>query len=446
MELRMSILQKQRLEVLEMSEIDIEAILRQGEGLADEVEVYVSCYEDLSLEQRQMAVSSVFEHAGQNIYIRVVRDGKIGVSATSDPTRIADCMKAAVSSANLSETITGWAGLPQKADIPAGNDPYDESLEISADTAAEYLSRMNAGAETHAEARVVTAGVTLMKGSSVLANSNGVWLERKFTDISLGIDAICEGSTGYDGDSAPFASRINPEKIGEQTAFYATASRNSEMIESKKYDVVFSENVVDSLVLELFADAVNGRNVLTGKSIYANHMGEAVASSALSICDSPMEEAGDSWRRFDTEGTPTATRDIIKDGVLTSFLYDKKTAAQAGCETTGNALRAGNGTTTISPHCLTITAPTEDVLKCPCLFVKEVIGAHTANPLTGEFSVEVANAFLAEGGKLLRPVKKAMLAGNVFEILKGDISISASAKAFNGALVPMMRIPDLQVI
>ncbi|MBE6507287.1 MAG: TldD/PmbA family protein [Methanocorpusculum parvum] len=429
-----------------MSEIDIDAILRQGKSLADEVEVYVSRYEDLSLEQRQMAVSSVFEHAGQNIYIRVVKDGKIGVSATSDPTRIADCMKAAVSSANLSDAIAGWDGLSRKTEIANGPDPFDESLEISADVASEYLERMNAGAETYKEARVVTAGVTLLKGASILANSNGVWLERKFTDISLGIDAICEGSTGYDGDSAPFASRLNPEKIGEQTAFYATASRGGEMIESKKYDVVFSENVVDSLVLELFSDAVNGRNVITGKSIYANALGEMVANPKISLTDSPMAEAGDSWRRFDTEGTPTKQFDIVRDGVLTSFLYDKKTAAQAKTQTTGNALRAGNGTTTISPHCLTISAPTEDVLSRPCLFVKEVIGAHTANPLTGEFSVEVANAFLAEGGKLLRPVKKAMLAGNVFDILKGDITISETAKAFSGALVPQMRIPDLQVI
>ena len=429
-----------------MTDIDIDAILRRGASLADEVEVYVSRYEDLSLEQRQMAVSSVFEHAGQNIYIRVVKDGRIGVSATSDPTRIDDCMKAAVSSANLSEQIAGWEGLPQKSDIPAGKEPFDETLEISADAAAEYLSRMNAGAEKYPEARVVTAGVTLMKGASVLANSNGVWLERKFSDISVGIDAICEGSTGYDSDSAPFAARINPEKVGEQTAFFASASRNGEMIESKKYDVVFSENVVDSLVFELFTDAVNGRNVLTGKSIYANSLGETVANPKVSLTDSPMEERGDSWRRFDTEGTPTKTLDIVKDGVLTSFLYDTKTAAQAGSKTTGNALRAGNGTTIISPHCLTISAPTENVLERPCLYVKEVIGAHTANPLTGEFSVEVANAFIAEGGKLLRPVKKAMLAGNVFDILKGDITISESAKAFSGALVPQMRIPNLQVI
>lgn len=429
-----------------MSEIDIDRIIQKGERYADEVEVYFTRYDDLSLEQRMMAVSSVFEHSGQNIYIRVVKDKKIGVSATSDPTRLDDCLKSAVASANLSDVVSNWEGLPEKMSVPDGKDPVDAGLVISAKTAADYLKRMNEGASKYPEARVVTAGVTLMKGVSTLANSNGVWLTREFSNISLGMDAICDGSTGYDSDASPFASRLNPEKIGEQTAFFASASRNGEMIESKKYDVVLSENVVDSLVLELFADAINGKNVFAGKSIYKDRMGDAVASSSVSISDVPMDEAGCAWRRFDTEGTITGKKDIVKNGVLTSFLYDKRTAAEAGTQTTGNAVREGNGATAIAPHCLKIDAPVSDVLERPALYVREVIGAHTANPLTGDFSVEVANAFFAEGGELARPVKKAMLSGNVFDILKGDISVSKSTRAFNGALVPMMKVLDLQVI
>ena len=84
--------------------------------------------------------------------------------------------------------------------------------------------------------------------------------------------------------------------------------------------------------------------------------------------------------------------------------------------------------------------------KEPCLFVREVIGAHTANPLTGEFSVEVANAFLMEDGEFVQPVKKAMIAGNVFEILQQVDGISAETKVFDGAIVPKMRIPSMQVI
>ena len=426
--------------------IDIDAVLSKGQKLADEVEIFVAGYDDLSVEQREMAVSSVFEHSGQNIYIRVVKNGKMGVSATSDPTKLDACLRSAVSSANLSDVIANWNGFARKGEIPAGKDPVDENLEITPETAVEYLQRMNAGAEKYKEARIVTGGVTLTKGSSVLANTNGVYLERKFTDISLGMDAICEGSTGYDNDSSPFAERIHPEAIGEHTAYFATASRNGKTIESGKYDVVFSEDVVDSLLLELFTEAVNGKNVMTGQSIYAGKLNETVINPKISIRDDPQNPAGDAWRRFDSEGTPAKALDIVKNGVLQTFLYDAKTAAQTGSKNTGHAHRAANGTTIIAPHCLTIDAPNGDVLEKPCMYIKEVIGAHTANPLTGEFSVEVANAFLAEGGSFKEPVRKAMIAGNVFDILKGDILISKGAKAMQGALVPMMRISDLQVI
>ena len=46
-----------------MPEFDIDTVLREGDKLADETEVLVLTYEDLSLDQREMAVASVSEHA-----------------------------------------------------------------------------------------------------------------------------------------------------------------------------------------------------------------------------------------------------------------------------------------------------------------------------------------------------------------------------------------------
>lgn len=429
-----------------MPEVDIDAILRAGEKLADETEVLVLTFEDLSLEQREMAVAAVSEHAGTSIYVRTVTGGRIGVSATSDPTRWKDCLTAAVSSAKLAEPVEGWKGLPGPAALPAGDDPFDPHLSIDPDTASALLARMNEGATAHPDARVVTAGVSLSKGSSVLANSHGVRYERQMTGISLGLDAIADGSTGYEYDASPFLSRIDPEKMGEQTAFWATASRNGVAVPTGRRDVVLSEHVVDSLILELFTEAVNGRNVLTGKSVFAGKLGETVADSSISIADVPMDPRGNSMRRFDTEGTPASRCGILEDGVLSSFLYDCKTAAQAGTASMGHALRGGNGATYISPHCLRVSGDVCDVTREPCLFVREVIGAHTANPLTGEFSVEVANAFLMENGEFVQPVKKAMIAGNVFEMLRQIDGISAETRVFDGAVVPRMRISSMQVV
>ncbi|MDR0439042.1 MAG: TldD/PmbA family protein [Methanocalculaceae archaeon] len=429
-----------------MFEFDIDAVLRAGEEVVDEIEVFVLTFEDISLEQREMAIAAVSEHGGTSIYIRTVSCDRIGVSATSDPTRWEDCLAAAVSSAKFAEPVMGWKGLPDPMILPNGDDPFDPNLSIDPDMAASLLLRMNEGAGMHPEARVVTACVSLLKGTSTLANSHGVWYERDMTDISLGLDAIVDGSTGYECDSSPFLSRIDPEKIGEKTAFLSVASRNGVAIPIEKRDVVLSEHVVDSLILKLFMEAVNGKNVITGKSVFAGKLGEMVTDPSISISDVPMDPLGNSMRKFDTEGTFTSRCDILENGVLSSFLYDCKTATQASTASTGHAFRGGNGATYISPHCLRVSGSVGDVTREPCLFVHDVIGAHTANPLTGEFSVEVANAFLMEDGELVQSVKKAMIAGNVFEILQQIDGVSAEIKVFNSAIVPKMRIPSMQVI
>lgn len=432
--------------MVEVSELDIDKILSYGEKLADEVEVFVLDYSDISLEQREMHIASVFEHAGRSVYLRVVKDNRVGISGTSDVLRWKDCVDMALSSAKLSEPVPGWSGFPQKAELPAGQDPLDKNITVSPGLAAEYLERMNTGAEKHPEARVVTGGVSLSTGTSTIANSNGVYYTREMSGISLGMDAICENSTGYDYDSSPFLDRVDPEKIGEETTFWATASRNGVDVETKKYDVVFSEHVVASLILDLFTEAVSGRNVLFGKSIYAGKLGEQILHPTISISDIPMDPAGSAWKRFDSEGTLTSDMNIVQNGVLSGFMYDVKTASQAKVTSTGHAHRAGNGATQIGPHCLRVTAPVLDVMDSPCLFVREVIGAHTANSLTGEFSVEVANAFFAESGKFVQPVKKAMISGNIFDILRDGVSISAETKTFDGAVVPKMLIEGMQVI
>ena len=46
----------------------------------------------------------------------------------------------------------------------------------------------------------------------------------------------------------------------------------------------------------------------------------------------------------------------------------------------------------------------------------EVMGMHTANPVTGDFSVGAAGR-LIEGGELTAPVRGIVVAGNMLEVL-----------------------------
>jgi predicted Zn-dependent protease len=46
------------------------------------------------------------------------------------------------------------------------------------------------------------------------------------------------------------------------------------------------------------------------------------------------------------------------------------------------------------------------------------IGAHTANPQSGDFSILTSGAFKIENGEIKHPVKEAMIGGNILGLLK----------------------------
>jgi PmbA protein len=70
--------------------------------------------------------------------------------------------------------------------------------------------------------------------------------------------------------------------------------------------------------------------------------------------------------------------------------------------------------------------------------VTGVIGAHTANPVSGDFSVEARNVFSVEDGVSSRPIRSLMLAGNVFDLL-GSMEAGRDPRMVGSAVVPTVR-------
>ena len=78
--------------------------------------------------------------------------------------------------------------------------------------------------------------------------------------------------------------------------------------------------------------------------------------------------------------------------------------------------------------------------------VNSVLGAHTANPISGDFSVEVSNGFLIENGEIKSPIKKAMISGNIYEGLKNCNGIKSEIKQYGTFIIPQIIIENLRVI
>ena len=178
-------------------------------------------------------------------------------------------------------------------------------------------------------------------------------------------------------------------------------------------------------------------------------MGEEIASPKLTLTDNSLLEKGMYTAKCDGEGSVSQKTDLIKNGVLNSFLYDIYTANKVGEKTTSNGLRGSYLTTPmIAPTNLEFKfSEMKDLAEIDKgVLTTSVLGAHTANPISGDFSVEASNAFKIENGELTDPINKAMISGNIFEIMKKVEGINSEIKQYGSFIIPKLLVHDLRVV
>jgi PmbA protein len=199
-------------------------------------------------------------------------------------------------------------------------------------------------------------------------------------------------------------------------------------------------------------NAVKADNVQRNQSPFQGKIGERVASETVTIHDDGLFPAGLRTWAFDGEGTPHQKTTIIEQGVLRNFLYDNYAAKKEGKESTGNASRAGYLSTpnieTTNFHIMPGTETAEQLLNevDDGLIVYYLQGAHSSNPVSGEFSVVATPAWKIKKGEITHPTRGVMLAGNIFEVLK-NVSVVANNERKMGQLIaPWILVENVRVI
>ena len=295
------------------------------------------------------------------------------------------------------------------------------------------------------------SGFSAGGGKSLIINSNGISIENEGTGFGLGLSVTIqkdgEIATAYNSQSSRFFD-IDAEKLASDVCNLAKNSLNTKPVETNDYDVVLDYYASIGL-LNTFLNAFDGENVLRGRSILKEKLGQEITSPSLSIIDNPLLEKGMYTSKCDGEGSVSQKTDLVKDGILNSFIYDIYTANKAGTKTTSNGLRGTYITTpAISPTNLEfkfdemkdLSEIKEGVL------TTSVLGAHTANPISGDFSVEASNAFKIENGELTEPISKAMISGNIFEIMKSIEGLNTEVKQYGSFIIPKLLVHDLRVV
>ncbi|MGB8220529.1 MAG: TldD/PmbA family protein [Methanoregula sp.] len=424
----------------------IEELFLKGEKRVDELEVYCFSGTSVSADLKQRRVSICSSSVESGLCIRTIDKGKIGSSSTNDPQQWQACLDAAIAGGRLA-TPQEWRGLPDPVALPKEDLAYDPSLTVEPAMAQELLHGMLDGAAAHPEASITSGGAGISLGEITFANSHGIRYASRQSEVSVSLEAISGQSTGYEFDHAFSRALVNPEKVGEQAAFLASRSAGGQDIPTGEYDIIFSPMAYADLLSAIFVPALSGRNVLQGRSKLAGRLGETIAAPLLSLYDDPHRKGADGSTWFDAEGTPTTRLDFVRAGVLTAFAYDLKTAYRAGKISTGSAIRGGfAGLPAIGHHNFVVDGKRDELFDEPAIYVHSVVGAHTANPMSGDFSVEMSNPFRVKDGALAEPIRGAMISGNFFDLQRQVTALGKESRSVGSYILPPVKVNNVRVI
>jgi PmbA protein len=304
----------------------------------------------------------------------------------------------------------------------------DLDLYDAAETSAEALEALARSAD--AAAREVK-GVTNTDGGSAswssgtwrLVTSGGFSGLHRATGHSVSASALAgDGASmerGGEGRSVRHRADLpSPEAIGAEAGRRAVERLGARKIESRSAPVIFENRLAGSLISPLLG-AISGSSIARGVSFLKDKLGQPVFGDHVTITEDPHRPRGMGSTPFDDEGVSNQRRDLIDQGVLTTWLMNTSAARQLGLQTTGHASRGLAGAPGVSATNVTVQPGDRDLAALmrdagDGLLVTSMFGP-SLNNNTGDWSIGVSGVWF-ERGEPAYPVTEITVAGNMIDI------------------------------
>jgi PmbA protein len=193
-----------------------------------------------------------------------------------------------------------------------------------------------------------------------------------------------------------------------------------------------------------------GDAVFKGKSLLAGKVGAQIVSSLLTIRDDGTLPKGMATAPFDGEGVAQQNTVVVSDGILQGYLYDTLYAGKMGTVSTGNSARGGVkglphlGATNlfIENGCTPAASLIAGIGRG--LLLTDLIGMHTANSISGDFSVGAAG-FLIENGQIVHPVKGIAIAGNILDLFSTVVQLGDDLRFYSTVGAPSLLVSSMDI-
>jgi len=421
----------------------VEKVLSLASASSIECEIYGEEAESFQVEVFGGEIESVDRSREAGLGLRVVSEGRVGSAWTCDLT--GEGLAAVLAEAGSN----ALSGDETDADILASG----EGPELSA--SEEIRSHDGMSAEMKIEGALAMEAAALESDRRVRSSEGASYTETAYRicvagtrgfmrtrsggycACSIGAAAASGGEvrSGWSYAQATVPELLDFRGTGREAGERSAGLLGGTPLQTGRYTVLF-DSLAFSEIVSLLGEILSAEMVVKGSSVFAGRLGERVASATFTLVDDPFLPGGCFNTPFDDEGVPSTRRELVSGGILEGFLHNSYTARKTGHGRAGNAFRGTfKGTPVPGPTNLFVAggrAGTEELLDTlgSGIYIQDVMGMHTADPVSGDFSVGI-NGFEVRGGGRERAVCEMTISGNVLSLMDGIVA-TGSAVRFAG--------------
>jgi len=384
------------------------------------------------------------------VRVRVVTGGRIGVTATNDFSKegAARAAESAVEMTRVAAPDPQFPGFAPPAPAPQREDAFDEATASAspverAEAVASLVASVGPG--FRAAGALETTAVEV-----AVANTEGQFCYAPLTQAT--VNAVASGGEGGSGAAEETHTRLGDldlSAIGALAFSKARDSQNPGDIQPGRFRVVLEPAATATLLGFLSYMGFGGRSIEEERSPFSAKAGQRVCAESVTVADDALSP-GSIGLPFDFEGTPRRRVVLIEDGVFRTGVYDRRSAKQAGRESTGHALPPPNPQGAF-PLNLTMAggaATVRDMIRATDhgLLVTRFHYSNVVHPLeTTLTGMTRDGTWLIERGEVTRPVRNLRFTQSILGALSDVEAVGSETALVSEFFFAASRVPALQI-
>jgi TldD protein len=403
--------------------------LRSGGEFA---EVYAEDKSSTSAGLDDGRVEQVTSGRDRGAGIRVVRGETTGFAYTADLSvaGLAAAAEAAGAAAAQGRGGTRTVGLARSTahsvnTIEVYPDAVGKAKKVSLLQRVDESARSMGGSITQ-----VSAGYADSRKRILVANSDGLLAEDEQVRHLLRVSVVANGDagmqTGYDsvGSTIGFElfDHVDVEELARGAAQQAITKLRARPAPSGSVPVVIKAGSGGVLFHEACGHGLEADLIMKNSSVYRGKVGELVASQLVTLVDDGTMSGEWGAIGIDDEGHASQYNELIKDGVLTDYMWDHLRARKEGHAYSGNGRRQSYMHLPMvrmtNTYVLNGADAPEDIIRdTPYgVYVAHLSGGQV-NTASGDFVFGMSEAYLIENGEITEPLREGNLIGNGPQVL-----------------------------